>query len=64
MGDAHIPQQESAAARDARLRRRAQVLRDLAEARALRKRMAPRKARLERERELVHAALLRRSSTA
>jgi hypothetical protein len=60
MGDAEGTPRETAAARRFRLRQREQVLRELAEARALRRRLRPRKARLERERKLVHAATLRR----
>lgn len=43
-----------------RQRRREQLLKELAEARELRKRLKPRRTRLARERALVHAAALRR----
>jgi hypothetical protein len=60
MGDVNGGPQETAAGEKSRLRRRAEVLRELAEARALRKRLRPRKAKLDREREVVNAATLRR----
>ena len=62
MGNSAGTPRETAAARKSRLRQREQLLRELAEARALRRRLKPRKTKLERERELVHTAMLRRLS--
>ncbi len=51
---------EAAAQQELRLRRREILLAELAEARALRRRLHPRKVRLARERAVLHAATLRR----
>ena len=51
---------DAAAQRDLRLRRREILLAELAEARALRRRVRPRHTRLARERAILHAATLRR----